>query len=77
MLTYLIIVLAIVVISFVFLGFNIFFRRKSFPETEIGRNKEMQKLGLTCPKCDEIRDHRKKKTIPRIDPGKLRILINP
>lgn len=76
MLAYLIIILAVVVISFVFLGFNIFFRKKSFPVTEIGRNKEMQKLGLTCPKCDEIRDNHKKKTISRIDPEKLRI-INP
>ena len=76
MLAYLLIVLAVVVISFVFLGFNIFFRKKSFPETEIGRNREMRKLGLTCPKCEEIRDHRKKKTISRIDPEKLRI-INP
>jgi hypothetical protein len=77
MLTYLIIVLAIVVISFIFLGFNIFFRKKSFPETEIGRNKEMRKLGLTCPKYDEIREHRKKKAIPRIDPEKLRIIMHP
>jgi len=76
MLPYLIIVLAIVVISFIFLGFNIFFRKRSFPETEIGRNREMRKLGLTCPKCDEIRDNRKKKTSSRIDPEKLRI-INP
>jgi septation ring formation regulator EzrA len=74
MLAYLIIVLAIVVISFVFLGFNIFFRRKSFPETEIGRNKEMRKLGLTCPKCDEISKYRKKKTIPPIHPSTLRII---
>jgi septation ring formation regulator EzrA len=74
MLTYLIIVLAIVVISFIFLGFNIFFRKKNFPETEIGRNREMRKLGLTCPKRDEIHEHRKKKSIPRIDPQKLRII---
>ena len=74
MIAYLIIVLTIVVISFVFLGFNIFFRRKTFPETEIGRNKEMRKLGLSCPKCDEIREHRNRKTIPRINPSKLRII---
>jgi hypothetical protein len=74
MLAYLIIVLTVVGISFIFLGFNIFFRRKSFPETEIGRNKEMRKLGLTCPKCDEIRDHRKKKTISPINPSTLRII---
>jgi hypothetical protein len=75
MLAYLMLVLAVVVVSFIFLGFNIFFRKKSFPETEIGRNKQMRKLGLTCPKCDEIRSHRTRKTISRIDPERLRILI--
>jgi hypothetical protein len=74
MLAYLVIIIAVVFISFVFLGFNIFFRKKSFPETEIGRNWEMRKLGLTCPKCDEISDYSKKKAIPRIDPSKLRII---
>jgi hypothetical protein len=73
MVAYLILVLTVVVISFVFLGFNIFIRKKSFPETEIGRNKEMRKLGLTCPKCEEIRELHKKRTIPRIDPSTLKI----
>ena len=74
MVEYLLIVLFVVVISFVFLGFNIILRRKSFPETEIGRNREMLKRGIRCPKCDEIRMYRKPKTAVRIDPDKLRIV---
>ena len=73
MLEYLIIVLVVVIASFVFLGFNIFFRRKSFPETEVGRNSEMRKLGLNCPKCDEIKTRRKSKTVIKINPDNLRI----
>ncbi|MBN1414891.1 MAG: hypothetical protein JW973_07310 [Bacteroidales bacterium] len=74
MLEYLVIVLLIVIASFIFLGFNIFFRRKSFPETEVGHNREMRKLGLSCPKCDEIRIHRKPKSFPKINPDKLKII---
>ena len=74
MLSFLIVVLVIVGLSFIFLGFNIFFRRKGFPETEVGRNKEMRKMGLTCPKCDDIQNNRKLKSAVRINPEKLRIV---
>ncbi|OFY50112.1 MAG: hypothetical protein A2Y87_03685 [Bacteroidetes bacterium RBG_13_46_8] len=74
MLSFLIVVLVIVGLSFIFLGFNIFFRRKGFPETEVGRNKEMRKMGLTCPKCDNIQNNRKLKSAVRINPEKLRIV---
>ena len=74
MLSFLIVVLVIVGLSFIFLGFNIFFRRKGFPETEVGRNKEMRKMGLTCPKCDDMQNNRKLKSAVRINPEKLRIV---
>lgn len=74
MLSFLIVVLVIVGLSFIFLGFNIFFRRKGFPETEVGRNKEMRKMGLTCPKCDDMQNNRKLKSSVRINPEKLRIV---
>ena len=45
-------------IAFIALGFNIFFRKKKFPQTEIGRNKEMRKLGITCAKSEEIKCRR-------------------
>jgi len=73
MLRLVIIVLVIVILSFVFLGFNIFFRKKRFPETEIGRNREMRKLGLTCPKYEEKQLHRKSKPAAKINPENLKI----
>lgn len=73
MLFYVLVVLGLVFVSFLMLGFNIFFRRKSFPETEIGHNREMQKLGLTCPKCEETAMHRKRKSQFNLNPAKLRM----
>jgi len=48
--------IAIVLIAIVFigLGFNIFFLKKKFPETEVGHNKEMRKLGLKCARTEEM-----------------------
>ncbi|MBR5700667.1 MAG: hypothetical protein IKX37_06195, partial [Bacteroidales bacterium] len=38
------------------LGVSIFFRKNGhFPETDISKNKEMQRLGITCPHEDELR----------------------
>jgi DNA-directed RNA polymerase subunit RPC12/RpoP len=73
MLNFIFIVLAVVLISFIFLGFNIFLRHKNFPEIEIGHNREMRKRGLTCPKCDERQLYRKKRPIPKINPEDLTI----
>jgi len=73
MLNFVFIILAVVLISFVFLGFNVFFRKKRFPETEIGRNKEMRKLGLTCPKCEEIQRYGKLNPTVKINPEELTI----
>ncbi len=36
-----------------FLGTQILLKKKgSFPETHVGENKEMQKIGITCAKCE-------------------------
>lgn len=48
----------IVGISILGLGVNIFFRKTSFPETEIGRNKNMKAIGISCVKCGEMKKHR-------------------
>jgi len=76
MLNLLVIVLMIVMLSFVFLGFNIFFRKKGFPQTEIGRNREMRKLGLTCPRCDEMKQVRKPNPAAPINPKDLKIVAS-
>lgn len=52
------IVAVLIGLAFVGLGFNIFFRRLAFPESEIGKNKQMKSLGLSCVKCDEMKKFR-------------------
>ena len=38
------------------LGVSIFFRKNGhFPETDISKNKDMKRLGITCPREDELR----------------------
>lgn len=55
----LLLVLGLLAISFLALGFNIFFRKgKKFPQTSVGGNKEMRKRGLSCAKHEEIRCRR-------------------
>ncbi|MEE4196813.1 MAG: hypothetical protein V2I54_04155 [Bacteroidales bacterium] len=52
-------VAGLMVIAFVAMGFNVFFRRnKKFPETSVGKNKDMRKLGLSCARHEEIRCRR-------------------
>ncbi len=54
---FLVIAAAIVLISMVFAGLSISILLKKngrFPVTSIGRNKEMQKRGITCVKNDEM-----------------------
>ena len=42
-------------IAFIGLSFRTLFMREGrFPETSIGKNKEMRKLGITCVKHDEM-----------------------
>ena len=43
-------------ISFVGLAFRILFVREGkFPQTSVGKNKQMRELGLTCVKHDELK----------------------
>ena len=53
-LTVLIISIVVLAICLLALGLNIFFRKNGkFPEIEIGHNKAMRDMGITCVKCDE------------------------
>ncbi|OFX83317.1 MAG: hypothetical protein A2W99_12095 [Bacteroidetes bacterium GWF2_33_16] len=51
-------VIGILSIAFVAIGFNIFFRNKKFPQTSVGKNKDMAKLGLSCAKHEEVKCRR-------------------
>jgi len=68
-----------IAVAFLALGFNIFFRHgRKFPETEIGRNSSMRKLGIACPKCDERKEWDQNKSMKkqRINPSELKIDID-
>jgi len=66
-----IIAVVIVTISILLLGVNIFIFGRKFPETEVGKNRNMIKLGLKCPHCEERNLF--KKTKPYLpQPDKLR-----
>lgn len=43
------------------LCFNIIFLKKPFPESDIGRNKELRKRGIVCAKEDELKLWKKTK----------------
>ncbi len=56
----LLLVIGLMAIVFIALGFNIFFRKnKKFPQSSIGKNKDMRKLGLSCAKHEEIKCRQK------------------
>lgn len=73
------IAIVLVAIAFVALGVGIFFRKEGkFPETEVGHNRHMRELGITCAKCDEriSWNEFKKRQKPKINPRKLKIDIS-
>ncbi len=66
----------VVGISFLALGFNIFFRKDGkFPANEVGKNKDMKNLGIFCAKCEEHKKWREiqRKRRAQINPGMLKI----
>lgn len=65
----------IVIISILLIGFNIFFLKKKFPETSVGHNRNMKKLGIYCVKCEEQKEFRQKKAKFRLDAKNIRIAI--
>jgi len=70
-------IIAFILVGIAFLGIGIgilFFNRK-FPETEIGHNKEMRKLGIECAKCSEWRTFKQAQKFKKlsIDMSKLEI----
>jgi hypothetical protein len=58
--------LKVLIISFILLGVAflalafraLFFREGRFPQTSIGKNKQMRELGITCVKHDELKCHK-------------------
>jgi hypothetical protein len=56
LITVFLISIVFVALAFAGLGLNILFRKNGkFPDTEVGHNKNMRNLGITCSKADEIK----------------------
>jgi hypothetical protein len=72
--------IAVVGVSFIALGINIFFvKGRSFPETEVGKNKTMREMGIYCVKCEEGKKHREAKrklAAKNINPANLKLDIS-
>jgi len=58
MLQLILIASALVALSLLLLGINIYVFGKKFPETEVGKNQNMRRLGLSCPSCEERANYR-------------------
>jgi len=54
----LLLVLVLMTLAILAMGVNIFFRNRKFPQTAIGHNKEMRKMGITCARSTEIKCRR-------------------
>ncbi|MBN2683184.1 MAG: hypothetical protein JXR58_11800 [Bacteroidales bacterium] len=51
-----IITVVLLVIAVVFLGISMIVKKNGkFPNTSVGHNPNMRKLGITCAKCEEER----------------------
>jgi hypothetical protein len=59
MLQLIIIVSALVGLSMLLLGINIFIFGRKFPETEVGKNQHMIQLAIRCPHCEERKMYKK------------------
>lgn len=58
-----VILLTIALLGIAFLGmaFNLIIRKKRFPETHVGHNKEMHKRGIVCAKTWDKLEQKKAK----------------
>lgn len=68
--------IVLVGVAFIALGVGIFFLpSRKFPETEVGHNKHMRELQITCAKCEEKKRWRemKRKQAGKIKPAELKI----
>ncbi len=66
----------VVMVSFLLIGFNIIFLKRKFPETSVGHNKNMRKLGITCVKCEELARIKTQKNKLKINPKELKIAFD-
>ena len=51
---------AVLLLGVFAMGFNIVFRKKDFPNYDVGSNEEMRRRGIRCYKDEDAALHRKK-----------------
>ena len=51
-------VIGILSVAILAMGINVFFRKKKFPDSSVGGNKELRKRGLRCARGEEIKCRR-------------------
>lgn len=48
----------LILIAFGFMGIRVLFKRNGkFPETHVGHNREMRKLGISCARYNDVGCH--------------------
>jgi len=56
--------IALLGLAFLGMGINVLFRKKEFPDTHVGHNKEMKKRGIVCAKTmDKMEQNKAKEAI--------------
>lgn len=70
----LVISLLLVLIAFLLIGINVIFLGRKFPETSVGGNKHMKKLGIRCVKCEERKMFQQAKAPFNLNPEELKIV---
>lgn len=76
LLTVFLLTMVFVALAFAGLGVNILFRKNGkFPQTEVGHNKNMKNLGITCAKHDELKIFKKQKKLAKsgTQPGQTQL----
>jgi hypothetical protein len=69
LLTVFLITMILMALAFAGLGVNILFRKNGkFPQTEVGSNKNMKNLGITCTRQDEMKIFRQEKKSGKSEP---------
>mgnify|MGYP001279522039 CR=1 FL=1 len=59
MIQVLLLTIVLLAIAILGLGVNVFIRKRKFPNTHIGGNKEMMKRGIYCAKTFDKIEHKK------------------
>ena len=76
-LTVVLLSIALVALAIIGLGVSIFFKKNGkFPETGVGHNPEMRKLGLSCARTEELKQFQLERDIIATKSQPSDVLLN-